>query len=209
EFVGPFQWDYPNGWAPLHWVAVCGLKNYGHFEEAARIALKWLTLCADLLARTGRMWEKYNVVERNLEVTTDYPNQRGFGWTNGVYSALLGKVIIGLDLDVARRRAVVEPLFCPTLAGREFSARFRGYLGDEVAISTSSAPDLRRQGLSLRASPPFPLLEVRLCDHFPGDSVRVTVNGAPHPHRRERRPYHTVVVELEDVAEVELRARWA
>ena len=208
EFAGPFQWDYPNGWAPLHWVAVCGLKNYGYFEEAARMALKWLTLCADLFARTGAMWEKYNVVERNLEVTTDYPNQRGFGWTNGVYSALLGKAIMGLDYDVARRRAVVEPLFCPTLAGREFSARFQGYLGDEVAINVSSAPDLRHQALSLRASPPFPLLEVRLRDYFPRDPVRVTVNGAPHPHRRERRPYHTVVVELEDAAEMELRADW-
>jgi len=208
EFVGPFQWDYPNGWPPLHWITVMGLKRYGYFEEAARIALKWLRLCADVFARTGSMWEKYNVVECSPDAVSIYPNQKGFGWTNGVYSALLGKAIIGLDYDLARHRAVIEPLFCPTLAGRDLSARFCGYLGDEVTLALSSAPDLRRQALSLSASPPFPHLEVRLRDYFPHDSVRVTVNGAPRPHRRERRPYGTVIVELEDAAEVELRVCW-
>ncbi len=208
EFVGPFQWDHPNGWPPLHWITVMGLKRYGYFEEAARIALKWLRLCADVFARTGSMWEKYNVVECSPDAVSIYPNQKGFGWTNGVYSALLGKAIIGLDYDLARHRAVIEPLFCPTLAGRDLSAHFQHYLGEEATVALSSAPDLRRQALSLEASPSFPHLEVRLRDYFPADPVQVTVNGAPYPYRREHQPYAAVVVEIEEAAEVKVRVRW-
>jgi alpha,alpha-trehalase len=208
EFVGPFQWDHPNGWAPLQWVAVCGLKRYGYFEEAAQVAIKWLTMCADLFAQTGRMWEKYNVVERNLEVASVYPNQEGFGWTNGVYSALLGKVIAGLDYDLARGRVVLEPLFCPSLAGKEFSARFRRYLCDEVTLDFFSAPNLRCQELLLAASPPLSHLEVRLRDYFPDETIQLTLNGRPYPYRRESRPYAAIVVEVMDAAEVKLRAHW-
>lgn len=32
------QWDAPNGWAPLEWMAVKGLEQYGHHEFAADIA---------------------------------------------------------------------------------------------------------------------------------------------------------------------------
>jgi len=200
EFRGPFQWDYPNGWAPLHWVATCGLKRYGFFDEAARVALKWLSLCADLFAQTGQMWEKYNVVKRNLDVPTVYPNQKGFGWTNGVYSALLGKLFAGLDYDPSGRKTVLEPLFSSSLAGRDFVARFRHYLGDEVELRLSSSPDLRDLQIHLSASPPFSRLQVRLRDFFPEETIKVTVNGAPYPHRRERRPYPVVIIELTDVA---------
>ena len=31
------QWDAPNGWAPLQWMAYKGLKNYGHQRLAATI----------------------------------------------------------------------------------------------------------------------------------------------------------------------------
>ncbi|MEO0528708.1 MAG: trehalase family glycosidase, partial [Bacteroidota bacterium] len=31
------QWDAPNGWAPLQWIAVNGLLNYGYTEEAKDI----------------------------------------------------------------------------------------------------------------------------------------------------------------------------
>ena len=29
------QWDAPNGWAPLQWITIVGLENYGHHELAA------------------------------------------------------------------------------------------------------------------------------------------------------------------------------
>ena len=30
------QWDAPNGWAPLQWMAIVGLENYGLDELAGR-----------------------------------------------------------------------------------------------------------------------------------------------------------------------------
>ena len=83
------QWDAPNGWAPLHWVAVHGLSNYGHKDLAIDIAERWLTLNKKVYENTGKMMEKYNVVDINLLAGGgEYPTQDGFGWTNGVYLAL-------------------------------------------------------------------------------------------------------------------------
>ena len=36
------QWDAPNGWAPLQWIAIQGLHDYGHEELAASIAERWI-----------------------------------------------------------------------------------------------------------------------------------------------------------------------
>src|SRR3546814_10369154 len=36
------QWDRPNGWAPLQWQAIEGLRNYGCHAIAAQIASRWL-----------------------------------------------------------------------------------------------------------------------------------------------------------------------
>src|SRR5579863_533880 len=36
------QWDYPYGWAPIHLLAVEGLRRYGYEVEANRIAYKFL-----------------------------------------------------------------------------------------------------------------------------------------------------------------------
>lgn len=203
-----YQWDYPNGWPPLHWIALKGLKRYGYFEEAARLAVKWLTLGAEMFAQTGRMWEKYNVVERNLAVVTSYPNQHGFGWTNGVYSALLGKVIAGLDFDLARRVVTLEPLLCPTFAGQEFAARFHRYLVDDLTLRFSSEPDLRRVEIGVAAGQAIPAIEVRVRDHFPAETPVVTLNGVPCDYRRERQPYETVMVEMSDIEEFTLSVAW-
>ena len=84
------QWDFPNGWAPLHWMTVVGLENYGHGELAADIAERWERLNSDVFKRTGKLMEKYNVVDTKLEAGGgEYPGQDGFGWTNGVLIALL------------------------------------------------------------------------------------------------------------------------
>ncbi|MCC5832342.1 MAG: hypothetical protein JJU12_04790 [Chlamydiales bacterium] len=79
------QWDYPNGWPPLQWVAVCGLRNYGYLELASEIVRRWLKVNDFEFALTGQMLEKYNVVDpEKLPGEGEYPLQRGFGWTNGV-----------------------------------------------------------------------------------------------------------------------------
>ena len=86
------QWDEPNGWAPLQWITIVGLENYGFSELAKDIASKWIQLNTDVFKRTGKLMEKYNVTDTNLEAGGgEYPGQDGFGWTNGVLLALIKK----------------------------------------------------------------------------------------------------------------------
>ena len=84
------QWDAPNGWAPLQWIAVKGFENYNRKELSKDIATRWLALNDRVFKSTGKMMEKYNVQNINLEAGGgEYPSQDGFGWTNGVYLKLL------------------------------------------------------------------------------------------------------------------------
>jgi len=86
------QWDAPNGWAPLQWMTITGLENYRHHELATEIAKRWIRLNTDVFKRTGKLMEKYNVVDTQLEAGGgEYPGQDGFGWTNGVLLALIKK----------------------------------------------------------------------------------------------------------------------
>jgi alpha,alpha-trehalase len=83
------QWDAPNGWAPLQWITIKGLMNYGYKELALEIATRWTQLNERVFNNTGRMLEKYNVVDMDLEAGGgEYAVQDGFGWTNGVYTKL-------------------------------------------------------------------------------------------------------------------------
>ena len=86
------QWDAPNGWAPLQWMTITGLENYGFTELAREIASRWITLNEKVFAQTGKMMEKYDVMNMDkLAGGGEYPGQDGFGWTNGVLLALLKK----------------------------------------------------------------------------------------------------------------------
>lgn len=83
------QWDAPNGWAPLQWIAVKGLSNYGHQQLATEIARRWMKINEHVFRHTGKMMEKYNVVDTTLTAGGgEYDSQEGFGWTNGVYLAM-------------------------------------------------------------------------------------------------------------------------
>ncbi len=83
------QWDAPNGWAPLQWMTVIGLDNYGHKELAKTIATRWVSINEKVYKSTGKFVEKYNVEDLTLEAGGgEYPVQDGFGWSNGVYLAL-------------------------------------------------------------------------------------------------------------------------
>lgn len=87
------QWDAPNGWAPLQWIAIRGLENYSMFSLANEIAKRWLQLNLKFYQRLGKLMEKYNVVDTNLKAGGgEYPSQDGFGWTNGVLLKLLQQV---------------------------------------------------------------------------------------------------------------------
>ena len=83
------QWDAPNGWAPLQWIAVKGLQRYGHEQLAKTIAERWIATCNTIYYAKGKFVEKYNVYEpENLSKGGEYHLQDGFGWSNGVYLAL-------------------------------------------------------------------------------------------------------------------------
>jgi alpha,alpha-trehalase len=84
------QWDGPNGWAPLQWLAIQGVRRYGRADLADTAAARWLALNRRVYAATGRMMEKYDVVALTRPAGGgEYPTQDGFGWTNGVAAALL------------------------------------------------------------------------------------------------------------------------
>lgn len=84
------QWDAPNGWAPLHWVAIQGLREYGHHTLADKIKHAWVASNLEVFKNKSKMIEKYNVVSSSrLGAGGEYPLQDGFGWTNGVLAVLL------------------------------------------------------------------------------------------------------------------------
>jgi alpha,alpha-trehalase len=84
------QWDAPNGWAPLQWIAYKGLQEYGFHELATKVKDRWLKTCEKIYSESGKMMEKYNVMETDAKAGGGkYPNQDGFGWTNAVYLKML------------------------------------------------------------------------------------------------------------------------
>lgn len=83
------QWDYPNGWPPLEYIGIMAMDHYGYSKDARRIARKWLDLNSRVYHQTGKMMEKYDVININASAGGgEYTLQDGFGWTNGVYLAL-------------------------------------------------------------------------------------------------------------------------
>lgn len=86
------QWDAPNGWAPLQWIAYKGLLNYGFDDLANRIKSNWTQANLKVYQKTGKLTEKYDVWNDHVEASGgEYPNQDGFGWTNGVYLAMMSE----------------------------------------------------------------------------------------------------------------------
>ncbi len=83
------QWDAPNGWAPLQWIAVSGLRRYHEDALASDIATRWIATVCRSYSETGKLLEKYDVEEIRPGGGGEYPLQDGFGWTNGVTRALL------------------------------------------------------------------------------------------------------------------------
>ncbi|HEY9185772.1 MAG TPA: alpha,alpha-trehalase TreF [Salegentibacter sp.] len=83
------QWDAPNGWAPLQYMSIEGLRNYGKDQLASEIKQRWLNLNQNVYQKTYKLLEKYNVEDLSKESGGgEYPTQDGFGWTNGVYQKL-------------------------------------------------------------------------------------------------------------------------
>ena len=90
------QWDAPNGWPPLEWLAMEGVRRYGRADVADRARASWLALNRRVYRQTGKMTEKYDVTDvQRTAGGGEYPNQDGFGWSNGVALALAAQVAVG------------------------------------------------------------------------------------------------------------------
>ncbi len=94
ECTSEQQWDRPNGWAALQWMAIRGFADYGEKEMAQSIAHRWLATVAAVYEREGKLVEKYALRGTARAASAggsggEYPLQDGFGWTNGVTRALL------------------------------------------------------------------------------------------------------------------------
>jgi len=103
------QWDSPNGWAPLQWIAVSGLRSYGQKPLAEAVACRWMAGVNDVYQQSGKLVEKYDVVTTGRSGGGgEYPLQDGFGWTNGVMRKLMALYPADADLTT--------PAACPVLA---------------------------------------------------------------------------------------------
>ncbi len=86
------QWDAPNGWPPLEWLTIEGVRRYGRAELADTARHRWLALNRRTYRATGKMTEKYDVMDLNRRAGGgEYPTQDGFGWSNGVALALVAQ----------------------------------------------------------------------------------------------------------------------
>ena len=94
------QWDAPNGWAPLQWIAVAGLTHYGRNALAEQVACRWMVNVSRVYRQTGKLLEKYDVIATDRPGGGgEYPTQDGFGWTNGVTRKLMA--LYPADADLA------------------------------------------------------------------------------------------------------------
>lgn len=99
------QWDAPFGWAPLHIIAIKGLRRYGYDREANRLTINFLSLILKEFIEHHVIVEKYDVVRRESDVSAGLrfgysSNEIGFGWTNAAFEELMA------ELPVAERDSV-------------------------------------------------------------------------------------------------------
>ncbi|HEX9611075.1 MAG TPA: trehalase family glycosidase, partial [Gemmatimonadales bacterium] len=86
------QWDAPNGWPPLEWLTIEGVRRCGAAALPDTARARWLDLNRRTYRATGKMTEKYDVVDLHRRAGGgEYPTQDGFGWTNGVALALAAR----------------------------------------------------------------------------------------------------------------------
>ena len=84
------QWDAPNGWAPLQWIAIEGFRHYQDQRLAEVVACRWMLNVTRVYRGSGKLVEKYDVIATDRKGGGgEYPTQDGFGWTNGVMRKLM------------------------------------------------------------------------------------------------------------------------
>lgn len=112
----PRQWDFPFGWAPHQIMLWRGLTNYGHLQDARRLAYKWLyTITKAYVNYHGVVPEKFNVVTGSHRVDVEYGNvgtdfkmlaREGFAWMNS--SFMVGLKVLERK-EMRALGALIEP----------------------------------------------------------------------------------------------------
>jgi alpha,alpha-trehalase len=127
------QWDAPNGWAPLQYLAIIGLRRYSEAALAQTIATRWIRTNVAYYQHSGKLVEKYDVDAAAPGVAAgggEYPLQDGFGWTNGVLRALLvlypQAVQTSRPSDIAEGPAGVSAAAASAAAAPKDTHRLRG-----------------------------------------------------------------------------------
>jgi alpha,alpha-trehalase len=96
------QWDAPNGWPPLQWIGVSGLRHYSIGPLADSVACRWMVGVNRVYGESGKLVEKYDVMTTGrVGGGGEYPLQDGFGWTNGVMLKLMALYPADADLQSA------------------------------------------------------------------------------------------------------------
>ena len=92
KFLDGKQWDYPNGWAFMQLRVIEGLMAYRYDKLAHRVIKSWIGINMKLFEESGKLWEKYDVVNGRVGLADRYPTQHGFAWTNACFLLLLNMV---------------------------------------------------------------------------------------------------------------------
>lgn len=101
-----YQWDAPNGWAPVQFYAIKALDRYGYSDDAARIARKYVDAQTAIYNSSKQLWEKYNASEGSSKVANEYPMPGDFmGWTAGAYQTAY-RYLYGPDTPTDAPRVV-------------------------------------------------------------------------------------------------------
>ncbi len=109
------QWDAPNGWAPLQWIAVQAFTGYGETDLAQTVATRWVEKNIAGYKQQAELVEKYNVTKTGSDSGGgggEYATQVGFGWTNGVLIALTA-IYPQLHTEAAAAKAPTNPTTLP------------------------------------------------------------------------------------------------
>lgn len=88
------QWGYPSGWPPMHIITVAGLADYGYSADARRIAEKYVALMVQLYEQNGFLYEKYNVVDGNVDLPFERQHETPpfHGWSSAA-AVVLGRYL--------------------------------------------------------------------------------------------------------------------
>ncbi|WP_408886078.1 alpha,alpha-trehalase TreF [Komagataeibacter swingsii] len=174
------QWDSPNGWAPLQWMAVKGLNQYGYDTLASDIAARWMGRVIGTYEKSGVLLEKYDVVNPFISPKGgkgggEYPMQIGFGWTNGTLLGLMNRYPQNTRVVLDRNPAADQPSPQPLPPMNAY-----GVQSDNDALSRYSQPTVILTPRPVAPTPTLPQMSV-VGASAPSSATQIPPSTAPAP----------------------------